>query len=1074
MNLHGIEIPNKIIDALRDDKLVIFAGAGVSVDMPTNLPKFNDLVRFFSKGRFKNFITYDDNFNRNDQYLGKIENENALVHTSVADMFSKENLQYNDWHKSLVDLFGRRKKVKIVTTNYDKMFEKVCEEKGLNVNIYSNPALPYGDDFSGIVHIHGIVDEPKNIVITDKDFGRVYMYHSNVTKFLSDLFNSNYVVLFVGYSYNDLIMRYFTRAIPNLDESNRFIFIEKSLVGTVSSLGVTPILYEDGDYETVHKAIRKIIEFTNRDAFSWESRITEISSANPSFLDLQTDEELKHILNDIHLMDKFLKNVNNLGWLVYFNYKGYLSNLFKNDNFTDFDYIFGNWILKNFLGKDFEEFKYLCVKNNFNLNLNFQKMIIDDFENISDDKIEQILSFIKLEKMDVEIIKKISERISMTKLEYYKLKVFKNLIRFKYEYRKLTNFLEKNSGNKQVEINATTFANKNSIMKYWNLFSDFSDESLIDLLYFMTNQIINLYNKKSLGSIDMTFSNFDVFKNDEVNTEIDAYINVMKQITTKIVNDTELKIWINKFFNSDIKILRRLSSYVYILRNNENLISLFDNMRKLSDFEKEEITFLIKKFYPSEKNESLLKYKNSNIEIRNITKSDLEANVVENINYILNYEGANKSRKSILKDISEISVKNYDFAMKVLDVLIYKNKLNSDIWDYLIKGLSENEIVLIKLMDVLKKLDHPMILKEKTYILSLFIKRIIEKNDFSKYKDMIYILVEFLIKLIQNAKNYNPDKVLAWSDITFSSTYGVIAHCYIRITQKNYEFNFNNEEIKLFMEKNILSLLNNSEAKDSKFVIVGNLSNLYTIDKNWTCENLIEIFSSEDSSEFEIAWKGFLTFSRIYPEISILMNSNFQSAIRRIGELRDLKYHQEFVKSYSKHILNITDNPLDNYIPNIFLLKKEYVIVFYQVLVNYLSENGEENKLVMWENWIKEFIFNRLNNLPIKLKADELEYIIQILVNISDESDAFRLFNKLPKYENQRFDFILNIDVYDYVKSHPKSMNYLITYITDIFVVQKKQTPDVRVLDKVKEIASMYEKLELQDNFVYNSKILGI
>ncbi|MFM1583680.1 hypothetical protein, partial [Helcococcus ovis] len=275
-------------------------------------------------------------------------------------------------------------------------------------------------------------------------------------------------------------------------------------------------------------------------------------------------------------------------------------------------------------------------------------------------------------------------------------------------------------------------------------------------------------------------------------------------------------------------------------------------------------------------------------------------------------------------------------------------------------------------------------------------------------------------------------------------------------------------------EKNILSLLNNSEAKDSKFVIVGNLSNLYTIDKNWTCENLIEIFSSEDSSEFEIAWKGFLTFSRIYPEISILMNSNFQSAIRRIGELRDLKYHQEFVKSYSKHILNITDNPLDNYIPNIFLLKKEYVIVFYQVLVNYLSENGEENKLVMWENWIKEFIFNRLNNLPIKLKADELEYIIQILVNISDESDAFRLFNKLPKYENQRFDFILNIDVYDYVKSHPKSMNYLITYITDIFVVQKKQTPDVRVLDKVKEIASMYEKLELQDNFVYNSKILGI
>ncbi|MFM1581110.1 SIR2 family protein [Helcococcus bovis] len=1074
MNLHGIEIPNKIIDALRDDKLVIFAGAGVSVDAPTNLPSFNNLVAFFSKGRFKNFITYDDSFNQNDQYLGKIENENALVHTSVADMFSRDDLQFNNWHKALVDLFGRRKKIKIVTTNYDKMFEKVCEEKGLNVNVYSNPALPYGDDFSGIVHIHGIVDDPKNIVITDKDFGKVYMYHSNVTKFLSDLFNSEYVVLFVGYSYNDLIMRYFTRAIPDLDESKRFIFIEESLVGTVSSLGVTPILHKDGDYETVYKAISKIIEFINRDAFSWESRITEISSSNPSFLDLQTDEELKHILNDIHLMDKFLKNVNNLGWLIYFNYKGYLSNLFKNEEFTDFDYIFGKWILRNFMGKDFDEFKYLCVKNNFKLNLHFQKMIIDEFENISEDKIEQLLSFTKLEKMDISIIEKIAERLSKTKLEYYKLKVFKNLIKFNYDYRKLSNFLEIDGGNKQIEINATTFAGKNTILKYWKLFSDFSDEYLIDLLYFMTNQIVNLYNKKPLGSIDLTFSIFDVFKNEDVNTEIDAYINVMKQIATKLKDICELNIWIKRYEKSYITILRRMSSYAYILRNKEDLFSLFDDSRKLYDWEKEEIAYLIKKFNPNGDHEYLSKYENNTRGIRNITKIDLESNIAENIKYILNYEGTNKSRMSILKDISEISIKNYDFAMNVIDVLISEDKLNSDIWDYLIKGLSENENVLTKLDDVLKKFDDAKILKEQTYILSLFVKRIIEKNDFEKYKDKIYILVEFLIKLIQNAKNYNPNKLLAWSDITFNSSYGVIAHCYIRITQKNYEFNLNNEEVKLFMEKNILSLLNNIEAKDSKFVIIGNLSILYTIDKDWTCENLVDIFSSKNSMEFEIAWKGFLTFSRIYPEISILMDENFQSAIRRISELKDLKYYREFVKSYSKHMLNITDNPLDNYIPNIFLLKKDDVTVFYNVLVNYLRENSEENKLIMWEVWIREFIFNRLNNLPTKLKSDELEFIIQILINISDKSDAYQLFNTLPKYEKQKFDFILDMDLYDYVKSYPKSMNYLITFITDVFVIQKKKTPDRRVLDKVKEISLMYEKLDLQDNFVYNSKILGI
>ena len=40
MKLGAIDFDDRILDALRDDKLVVFAGAGVSMGPPSNLPNF--------------------------------------------------------------------------------------------------------------------------------------------------------------------------------------------------------------------------------------------------------------------------------------------------------------------------------------------------------------------------------------------------------------------------------------------------------------------------------------------------------------------------------------------------------------------------------------------------------------------------------------------------------------------------------------------------------------------------------------------------------------------------------------------------------------------------------------------------------------------------------------------------------------------------------------------------------------------------------------------------------------------------------------------------------------------------
>ena len=49
MYLNGIDFPNKIIDAIKEDQLVIFAGAGVSMGPPTSLPNFEKLVEMIAE-----------------------------------------------------------------------------------------------------------------------------------------------------------------------------------------------------------------------------------------------------------------------------------------------------------------------------------------------------------------------------------------------------------------------------------------------------------------------------------------------------------------------------------------------------------------------------------------------------------------------------------------------------------------------------------------------------------------------------------------------------------------------------------------------------------------------------------------------------------------------------------------------------------------------------------------------------------------------------------------------------------------------------------------------------------------
>lgn len=167
MYINGIEFPKQLVEAIENNTLVVFVGAGGSMGSPTNLPNFDKLTEIIAEGTGM----YRNEGESCEAFLGRIKHKDIDVNRIAADTMSGMNLKCNDLHETIIDLFDEYSNIKIVTTNYDKMFEQVLEKRDCkSVKVYSSPALPLGNDINGIVHIHGIVDEPKYMILTDEDF----------------------------------------------------------------------------------------------------------------------------------------------------------------------------------------------------------------------------------------------------------------------------------------------------------------------------------------------------------------------------------------------------------------------------------------------------------------------------------------------------------------------------------------------------------------------------------------------------------------------------------------------------------------------------------------------------------------------------------------------------------------------------------------------------------------------------------------------------------------------------------------------------------------------------------------
>lgn len=336
MRIRDVDLPREVLSAQEAQRLVVFAGAGVSMAAPANYPSFIALADQVAQaagiagGRPENEPI--------DRFLGRLSRSDVNVHGTVRASLSVPSSRPTKVHLGLVSLYRLADAVRIVTTNFDTHFTAAVEAvHGRPVPIFRAPALPVARRFRGIVHLHGCVDQddPRDLVLTDDDFGRAYLTEGWATRFLMDLFAA-YTVLFVGYSHNDPILQYLARGLP--PNTSRFVLTQEGLSAHWNWLGVSEILFplRNGDdrYAALPEAIDAWARLTRMDALDHEQHLKAILERPPG-LDLEDNDYVAKSLKSVTSTRFFVRHARGVEWLNWLHGRGLLDRLFGREETED-------------------------------------------------------------------------------------------------------------------------------------------------------------------------------------------------------------------------------------------------------------------------------------------------------------------------------------------------------------------------------------------------------------------------------------------------------------------------------------------------------------------------------------------------------------------------------------------------------------------------------------------------------------------------------------------------------------------------------------------------------------------
>jgi hypothetical protein len=353
-----VELPDEILDAHERGELVFFVGAGASLGKPSNLPLFDSLAKKLARLASHPFSKRGGL----DFFIGQLESlpQGFDAHAHAHTLISNPKSRFNPLHSAIVELAGIRGAFRVVTTNYDDHLASAAGGGSITIpDTWYAPALPLGGGFAGLVHLHGSVRRPKEeMILTDRDFGHAYITDAWAARFLLPMFD-RFTVVFIGYSHDDVIMRYLALGLPSSGKgavSKRFAFTSDPSNSKWGYLGIQPITYPvvGRDHQALVVALTAWADRAKMGQTDHQSRVQAIIGGGTA-LPLPDRDYLHARLRttdgarDFAIATGSLPDEAKLEWLTWLEDLPEFRALFSPPDVPDATAILGNWFARTFI-----------------------------------------------------------------------------------------------------------------------------------------------------------------------------------------------------------------------------------------------------------------------------------------------------------------------------------------------------------------------------------------------------------------------------------------------------------------------------------------------------------------------------------------------------------------------------------------------------------------------------------------------------------------------------------------------------------------------------------------------------
>lgn len=208
-----IEWPANLIEEIAYRRCILFLGSGISATSKNsegkNPPTWGEFISEIQKlmntptEEDKNFI---ENMIRQENYLMALQaiydlSDPGAYNKYLKDTYARGRYLASEVHKSIKSLDSKI----VITTNFDKIYENLCNEDGYVVDHYRNSKSIISNIKSPesiIIKAHGTIDDTDNIIFTGKQYYEAQGKYPEFYSLLHSLFLTN-TVIFLGYSLSD-------------------------------------------------------------------------------------------------------------------------------------------------------------------------------------------------------------------------------------------------------------------------------------------------------------------------------------------------------------------------------------------------------------------------------------------------------------------------------------------------------------------------------------------------------------------------------------------------------------------------------------------------------------------------------------------------------------------------------------------------------------------------------------------------------------------------------------------------------------------------------------------------------